>query len=155
MEIDKDYVPGESLSQRGTEILLRADAAWILPLPSGLMCIRDMEEEALRAADMPFSTPSSAGHEVQLSSKYSRITPENRAEYLRLALNYRYIMTILGPVRHEVTFDLYPLRLKEFDDQMQWVREGMARVIPVPLLSLFTGYELETMVCIDGIPPLI
>ena len=24
---------------------------------------------------------------------------------------------------------------------------GMARVIPVPLLSLFTGFELETMVC--------
>jgi hypothetical protein len=27
------------------------------------------------------------------------------------------------------------------------VREGMAKVIPVPLLSLFSGYELETMVC--------
>ena len=26
------------------------------------------------------------------------------------------------------------------------MREGMARVVPVPLLSLFTGYELETMV---------
>jgi E3 ubiquitin-protein ligase HERC2 len=23
----------------------------------------------------------------------------------------------------------------------------MSRVVPVPLLSLFTGYELETMVC--------
>ncbi len=37
-------------------------------------------------------------------------------------------------------------RLHEFDDQVRWVREGMARVVPVPLLSLFTGYELETMV---------
>lgn len=37
--------------------------------------------------------------------------------------------------------------MKEFDEQVQWVREGMAKVIPVPLLSLFTGYELETMVC--------
>ena len=37
-------------------------------------------------------------------------------------------------------------RLTEFDDQVHWVREGMARVIPVPLLSLFTGSELETMV---------
>ena len=27
------------------------------------------------------------------------------------------------------------------------MREGMAKVIPVPLLSLFTGPELETMVC--------
>lgn len=39
-----------------------------------------------------------------------------------------------------------PLRLHEFDEQVAAVREGMARVVPVPLLSLFTGYELETMV---------
>ncbi|MBN3299656.1 HERC2 ligase, partial [Amia calva] len=38
-------------------------------------------------------------------------------------------------------------KLHEFDEQMSAVREGMARVVPVPLLSLFTGYELETMVC--------
>ena len=30
---------------------------------------------------------------------------------------------------------------------MKAVREGMARVIPVPLLTLFSGYELETLVC--------
>ena len=39
-----------------------------------------------------------------------------------------------------------PCRLHEFDEQVSAVREGMARVVPVPLLSLFTGYELETMV---------
>ena len=39
-------------------------------------------------------------------------------------------------------------RLHEFDDQVLWVREGMARVVPVPLLSLFTGHELETMVSV-------
>ena len=38
-------------------------------------------------------------------------------------------------------------RLHEFDLASAAVREGMARVIPVPLLSLFTGFELETMVC--------
>jgi hypothetical protein len=38
-------------------------------------------------------------------------------------------------------------RLHEFDEQVAAVREGMAKVIPVPLLSLFSGYELETMVC--------
>jgi len=27
------------------------------------------------------------------------------------------------------------------------VQKGMARVIPVPLLSIFTSNELETMVC--------
>lgn len=40
----------------------------------------------------------------------------------------------------------YSSRLHEFDEQVSAVREGMARVVPVPLLSLFTGYELETMV---------
>jgi len=27
------------------------------------------------------------------------------------------------------------------------VREGMSKVVPVPLMSLFTGLEMETMVC--------
>lgn len=51
-----------------------------------------------------------------------------------------------------MTFKLYFFylsvffRLHEFDEQVSAVREGMARVVPVPLLSLFTGYELETMV---------
>lgn len=30
---------------------------------------------------------------------------------------------------------------------MKIVRDGMARVVPVPLLSLFTSNELEAMVC--------
>lgn len=47
-----------------------------------------------------------------------------------------------------------PLRLHEFDEQVAAVREGMARVVPVPLLSLFTGYELETMVGGSAAAPL-
>jgi hypothetical protein len=43
--------------------------------------------------------------------------------------------------------DFTNFRLHEFDEQVAAVREGMAKVIPVPLLSLFSGYELETMVC--------
>lgn len=92
----------------------------------GLMCIRDMEAEAFQKLDMPFSSHSATGQEVRLSTKYQRTTVENRAEYVKLALNFR---------------------LHEFDEQVAAVREGMARVIPVPMLSLFTGYELETMVC--------
>lgn len=38
-------------------------------------------------------------------------------------------------------------RLHEFDEQVKAVRDGMSRVVPVPLLSLFSAYELETMVC--------
>lgn len=100
-EVDRDYVPG-------------------------LMCIRDMEPEAFQKLDMPFATHSATGQEVRLSAKYLRATVENRAEYVRLALNYR---------------------LHEFDEQVAAVREGMSKVIPVPMLSLFTGQELETMVC--------
>ena len=58
--------------------------------------------------------------------RYPRVTSDNRGEYVKLALNFR---------------------LHEFDTSVACVREGMARVVPVPLLSLFTGYELETMVC--------
>ena len=40
-------------------------------------------------------------------------------------------------------------KLKTYSDyiQVQAVVEGLAKVIPVPLLSLFTGEELRTMVC--------
>lgn len=58
--------------------------------------------------------------------RYRRVTADNRAEYVRLALHYR---------------------LHEFDVAVAAVREGIARVVPVPLFSLFTGFELETMVC--------
>ena len=58
---------------------------------SGLMSIRDMEEDALVAADLPFSTPSASGLTVQLSTKHHKITYENKLEYCKLALNYRYV----------------------------------------------------------------
>lgn len=41
-------------------------------------------------------------------------------------------------------------RLKEFDVQVEAVREGMAWVIPVPLLSLQTAQRFEQLVC--GLP---
>ena len=54
----------------------------------------------------------------QLSARYTRVTVENRNEYAKLALNFR---------------------LHEFDAAVAALRDGMARVVPVPLLSLFTG----------------
>ena len=53
------------------------------------MCIKDMDEASLRASDLPFSTPSSTGQEVQLGSKHNKINCDNKHEYVRLALNYR------------------------------------------------------------------
>ncbi|KAF7995498.1 hypothetical protein HCN44_006605 [Aphidius gifuensis] len=94
----------------------------------GLLCIRDMDpdEKVFQTLEMPFSTPSAVGHDVPLSNRYRKITLDNRHEYVKLALNYR---------------------LSEFDTQIKSVREGMSKVVPVPLLALFSGSELETMVC--------
>lgn len=95
---------------------------------AGLLCIRDMEDEPklFQTLELPFSTPSAKGHEVALSTRYTRITPQNRQEYVRLALSFR---------------------LHEFDEQVKAVRDGMSKVIPVPLLSLFSAAELQAMVC--------
>jgi len=95
---------------------------------TGINYIRDLpaEEAAFDALDMPFTTPGAGGQEVPLSSTYSRITATNRKHYVQAALDFR---------------------LHEFDVQVQSVIEGIAKVIPVPLLSLFTGEELKTMVC--------
>nr|XP_022903495.1 E3 ubiquitin-protein ligase HERC2 isoform X1 [Onthophagus taurus] len=94
----------------------------------GLLCIRDMtaDERLFQNLEMPFSTPSACGIDVPLSNRYKRITHENRLEYVKLALQFR---------------------LREFDEQVRAVRDGMSKVVPVPLLSLFSAYELETMVC--------
>lgn len=95
---------------------------------TGLLCIRDMDDDPkiFQSMELPFTTPSAKGHEVFLSTKYTHITPENRQEYVKIALNYR---------------------LHEFDEQIKAVRDGMSKVIPVPLLSLFSASELQEMVC--------
>ncbi|CAH2243797.1 jg12710 [Pararge aegeria aegeria] len=102
-EVDKDFLPA-------------------------LLCIRDMtpSNKELQNLELPFSIPSAAGHEVPLSTRHKRVTPDNKDEYVQLALHYR---------------------LHEFDEQVRAVRDGMSRVIPAPLLALFNASELETLVC--------
>ncbi|XP_052754599.1 probable E3 ubiquitin-protein ligase HERC2 isoform X2 [Galleria mellonella] len=102
-EVDKDFLPA-------------------------LLCIRDMtpNNKELQNLELPFSIPSAAGHEVPLSTRHKRVTPENKDEYVQLALHYR---------------------LHEFDEQVRAVRDGMSRVVPAPLLALFLAAELETLVC--------
>ena len=89
----------------------------------GLLFIRDNPETF---SGIEFTAPSATGYEVRLHHSWTHVTPENSEEYVRLSMH---------------------LRLHEYDAQIQAMREGMAKVIPVPLLSLFTGPELETMVC--------
>ncbi|XP_031621811.1 probable E3 ubiquitin-protein ligase HERC2 [Contarinia nasturtii] len=95
---------------------------------TSLICIRDMDDDQkiFHALDLPFSTPSAKGHDCQLSTRYTKVTPQNKQEYVRLALNYR---------------------LHEFDEQVKAVRDGISKVVPVPLLSLFSASQLQAMVC--------
>jgi len=83
-------------------------------------------KDLLVELELPFSVRSVAGDDVILSTKHSFVTQENKEEYLKSSLQYK---------------------LGEFDEQIEWIRSGMANVVPVPLLSLFTGLELENMVC--------
>lgn len=91
----------------------------------GLLLMRDNIEE-FASAEMEFTAPSAGGVNVRLHPFWTLVTAGNCHEYVRLALH---------------------MRLHEFDQQVMAIREGMSRVIPVPLLSLFTGLELETLVC--------
>lgn len=91
---------------------------------ASLICIRDMDNDPklFEALDLPFTTPSAKGHEVPMSTRYTRLTAANKKEYVRLALHYR---------------------LHEFDEQVKAVRDGMSKVVPVPLLSLFSATQLQ------------
>ena len=109
---------GDSLS---VEDIMEIDRGF---LPR-LTYIRELDSDD-DSLDLPFTVINSAATEVILSKNHSKISSENREEYIMSALNYR---------------------LHEFDQQIAAVREGMSKVIPVPLLSFFSCVELETMVC--------
>lgn len=64
----------------------------------------------------------SGGQNIQL-------TFHNRVQYVERAIKFR---------------------LQEFDLQVAAIREGMAGIIPVPLLSLVTSEYMEQLVC--GLP---
>lgn len=57
------------------------------------------------------------------------LTFSNRLDYIEKAIHYR---------------------LHEMDLQVAAIREGLAGIVPVPLLSLMTGSHLEQLVC--GLP---
>jgi len=54
-----------------------------------------MSDDMLISADLSFSTSGIIGQEVRLSPKYSKITPDNRQEYINLAIKYRYTFYVL------------------------------------------------------------
>ena len=82
--------------------------------------------DELVAMDIEFTTASASGHHVRLHHTWTHVTKDNHQEYLNLAMH---------------------MRLHEFDEQTNAIREGLSKVVPVPLLSLFNGPELEMMIC--------
>jgi len=75
-----------------------------------------------------FVTMTSDGREIELKPGGANVnvTFDNRFEYVELEENYR---------------------LHEFDLAVSHMRKGLGTIVPVHLLSLFTGVELETLVC--------
>lgn len=75
-----------------------------------------------------FVTTSSDGREIELKEggRDIPVTWENRKEFVRLVEQYR---------------------LTEFDTQIEAIKRGLATIVPVQLLPLFTWRELEMMVC--------
>jgi len=78
-----------------------------------------------------WETTSSSGRFVPVvpGGRFTPLNFRNRVQYCDACIAYR---------------------LKEFDDLVVAVREGMAGIIPVPLLSLQTAQRFEQLVC--GLP---
>lgn len=91
-----------------------------------LVAIKGMDANELDKLDLHYKIHNSADTEIILSSHETKITSKNREEYIKSAIDYR---------------------LHEFDQLVESVRQGMAGVVPLPILSLATGQELETLVC--------
>jgi len=86
------------------------------------------EESFQNVISYNFTTTSSDGRQILLKKGGDAIsvTLKNRFEYIRLLENYR---------------------MHEFDTQINAMRRGLATIVPISLLPLFTWRQLELMVC--------
>eukprot|EP00457_Paulinella_chromatophora_P001529 gb/GEZN01001531.1/.p1 GENE.gb/GEZN01001531.1/~~gb/GEZN01001531.1/.p1 ORF type:complete len:768 (-),score=240.41 gb/GEZN01001531.1/:611-2914(-) len=86
------------------------------------------EDEGEPFAGLCFTINTADGRVVELkpNGHRTKITFQNREEFCRLFEEYR---------------------LHEFDLQLEAMRTGLATIVPVQLLGLFTPQELELMVC--------
>lgn len=86
------------------------------------------EETFTNLIDLTFTATSADGREVELipGGKDMKVTWQNRKEFVRL---------------------LESFRLHEFDVQVEAIKIGLATIVPIHLLSLFTWQELEMSVC--------
>lgn len=87
--------------------------------------IRQLSDHDLDAMQLPFLMTSVTGEEVG-ESRHQVVDSSNKSQFIQQSIKHR---------------------LHEFDHVVSAVRSGMECVLPLPLLSLFTGKEFETMVC--------
>jgi E3 ubiquitin-protein ligase HERC2 len=99
------------------------------------LCVQALNEmRALERAkfeglvDERFATQLSDGSELELKAggKNVPVTWETRLEFVELAVQ---------------------ARLRESEKQMRAIRKGLEQVVPLRMLSLFSWYDIEVMVC--------
>ena len=78
----------------------------------------EVDDDPIAALGLPFNVRTGSGREVEISKHHTIITKHNKDEYLRCTLKYR---------------------LEESDQQVTWIRSGMAQVMVIHLLLFFGG----------------
>ena len=86
------------------------------------------DDDFQNVISLNFTTTSSDGRQILLKQNGDKInvTAKNRNEYVQLLREYR---------------------LNEFATQIDAIRRGLATIVPISLLPLFTWRQLELMVC--------
>jgi len=87
-----------------------------------------LSQDKFEDLDLKFVTQLSDGQEFELKPKGAELPVKHsdRDEFIRLAIN---------------------ARLSESDQQIRAIRKGLNAVVPANLLSLFSWFDLEMMVC--------
>eukprot|EP00049_Salpingoeca_infusionum_P016093 m.323993 g.323993 ORF g.323993 m.323993 type:complete len:4072 (-) comp16007_c0_seq4:280-12495(-) len=111
-------ISGLSLS---TTDLREVDYAFV----DALEFVTGGDGDELELLDLPPEIPSSAPDVEYTLLGDARITKDNRDAYVRKAVH---------------------MRLHEFDSQVFAVQQGIARVVPLPILCLFTAEQLRELV---------
>ena len=87
------------------------------------MCIKEMSDDMLQSADLDFSTSGVTGQEVQLNPKYNKITPDNRQEYVRSAIKYRYgIISVRSAIKYRYSIISIPANVSFLYDFQFYVK---------------------------------
>ena len=82
-----------------------------------------MSDDMLQSADLDFSTSGVTGQEVQLNPKYNKITPDNRQEYVRSAIKYRYsIISVRSAIKYRYSIITVPANVNFLYDFQLYVK---------------------------------